>query len=69
MIRPYDRFRFSCFFLLARSFLSLIVSFCLLLLSLARSGGKVSGPGGAAELLGIKTTTLASKIKAMGIRE
>jgi len=37
--------------------------------ALARSGGKVSGPGGAAELLGIKATTLTSKIKAMGIRE
>jgi transcriptional regulator with GAF, ATPase, and Fis domain len=30
--------------------------------------GKVSGPGGAAELLGIKPTTLASRMRAMGIR-
>jgi transcriptional regulator with GAF, ATPase, and Fis domain len=34
-------------------------------LRLAR--GKVSGPGGAAELLGIKPTTLASRIKALGL--
>lgn len=30
-------------------------------------GGKVFGPGGAAELLGLKPTTLASRIKALGI--
>jgi transcriptional regulator with GAF, ATPase, and Fis domain len=29
--------------------------------------GKISGPGGAAQLLGIKPTTLASRIKALGI--
>ena len=29
--------------------------------------GKVSGPGGAAEILGLKPTTLASRIKALGI--
>jgi len=29
--------------------------------------GKVFGPGGAAELLGVKPTTLASRIKRMGI--
>lgn len=29
--------------------------------------GKVSGPNGAASLLGIKPTTLASRIKALGI--
>ena len=29
--------------------------------------GKVSGPGGAAQLLGMKPTTLASRIKALGI--
>lgn len=29
--------------------------------------GKVSGPGGAAEILGIKPTTLASRIKSLGI--
>jgi transcriptional regulator with GAF, ATPase, and Fis domain len=35
--------------------------------ALKRAGGKVSGPGGAAELLGIKPTTLASRIKALGL--
>jgi hypothetical protein len=29
----------------------------------------VSGPGGAAELLGIKPTTLASRIKALGLAQ
>ena len=29
---------------------------------------QVSGPGGAARLLGLKPTTLASRIKALGIR-
>ena len=32
------------------------------------SGGKVAGPGGAAELLGVKPTTLNSRLKAMGLR-
>jgi len=36
--------------------------------ALARSGGKVSGPGGAAELLGLRPNTLTSRMKAMGIR-
>jgi transcriptional regulator with GAF, ATPase, and Fis domain len=35
--------------------------------ALQASSGKVSGPGGAAELLGLKPTTLASRIKALGI--
>jgi transcriptional regulator with GAF, ATPase, and Fis domain len=35
--------------------------------ALRRTAGKVSGPGGAAELLGIKPTTLASRIKALGL--
>jgi len=35
--------------------------------ALQRSGGKVSGAGGAAELLGMKPTTLASRIKALGL--
>ncbi|WP_207456124.1 sigma 54-interacting transcriptional regulator [Azospirillum sp. SYSU D00513] len=35
--------------------------------ALRRTGGKVSGPGGAAELLGLRPTTLASRIKALGI--
>jgi transcriptional regulator with GAF, ATPase, and Fis domain len=35
--------------------------------ALERSGGKIYGPGGAAELLGVKPTTLASRIRALGI--
>jgi len=35
--------------------------------ALKASGGKVFGNGGAAELLGIKPTTLASRIKSLGI--
>ena len=35
--------------------------------ALRRSGGKVFGPGGAAEILGMKPTTLASRIKRWGI--
>jgi transcriptional regulator with GAF, ATPase, and Fis domain len=35
--------------------------------ALRLAGGKVSGPGGAAEMLGIKPTTLASRIKALGL--
>ena len=35
--------------------------------ALQRSGGKVFGPGGAAEILGVKPTTLASRIKRWGI--
>ena len=35
--------------------------------ALRQTKGKVSGPGGAAELLGIKPTTLASRIAALGI--
>ncbi len=36
--------------------------------ALAASGGKVSGPGGAAERLGLKPTTLASRIKRYGLQ-
>ncbi|NDV87630.1 PAS domain S-box protein [Aurantimonas aggregata] len=36
--------------------------------ALRRAGGKVSGPGGAAELLDLKPTTLASRIKALGLK-
>jgi transcriptional regulator with GAF, ATPase, and Fis domain len=36
--------------------------------ALERAGGKVSGPGGAAELLGVKATTLTSKLEAFGLR-
>ncbi|MGD9837569.1 MAG: sigma 54-interacting transcriptional regulator [Afipia sp.] len=35
--------------------------------ALKASGGKVFGNGGAAELLGVKPTTLASRIKSLGI--
>lgn len=35
--------------------------------ALAAAGGKVSGPGGAAALLDVRPTTLASRIKALGI--
>lgn len=35
--------------------------------ALKAANGKVSGPGGAAELLGLKPTTLASRIKQLGI--
>jgi transcriptional regulator with GAF, ATPase, and Fis domain len=35
--------------------------------ALRQAGGKVSGAGGAAELLGLKPTTLASRIKSLGI--
>ena len=34
-------------------------------MALKTAGGKISGPGGAAELLGVKPTTLASRIKAL----
>lgn len=36
--------------------------------ALARTSGRVFGPRGAALLLGMKPTTLASRIKALGIR-
>lgn len=36
--------------------------------ALAQTGGKIFGPGGAAELLGMKPTTLASRIKVLGLK-
>jgi formate hydrogenlyase transcriptional activator len=36
--------------------------------ALRTAGGRVAGPDGAARLLGLKPTTLASRIKALGIR-
>jgi transcriptional regulator with GAF, ATPase, and Fis domain len=36
--------------------------------ALQKSGGKIYGPGGAAELLGLRPTTLSSKIAALGIK-
>ncbi|UJS17328.1 MAG: sigma 54-interacting transcriptional regulator [Candidatus Jettenia sp.] len=40
-----------------------------ILAALRQANWKVSGPGGAAELLGMKPTTLASQIKAFGIHK
>jgi hypothetical protein len=40
-----------------------------LLEALRQSGGRIRGPGGAAELLGLKPTTLASRIKNLKIRK
>ena len=37
--------------------------------ALKQTGGKIFGTGGAAELLGMKPTTLASRIKALGIKK
>ena len=37
--------------------------------ALAACNGKVFGPGGAAELLGMRPTTLASRLKALGVRK
>ena len=36
--------------------------------AIARAGGKIYGPGGAAGLLGLKPTTLAYRMRALGIR-
>jgi transcriptional regulator with GAF, ATPase, and Fis domain len=38
-----------------------------LLLALEVSGGRIYGPAGAAALLGVKPTTLASRLKKLGI--
>jgi transcriptional regulator with GAF, ATPase, and Fis domain len=35
--------------------------------ALKRTSGKVFGPGGAAELLGMKPSTLTSRIRALGL--
>jgi transcriptional regulator with GAF, ATPase, and Fis domain len=37
-------------------------------LALEQAGGKVFGPDGAAQLLGMKATTLASRIAALGLK-
>ena len=39
-----------------------------LVAALELSGGKVYGSGGAAELLGVPSTTLASRLRTLGIR-
>ncbi len=36
---------------------------------LEKTGWRISGQGGAAELLGLKRTTLYSKIKKLGIKQ
>jgi transcriptional regulator with GAF, ATPase, and Fis domain len=38
-----------------------------LIRALKRAGGKVSGAGGAAELLGVNPNTLASRLRTLGI--
>jgi transcriptional regulator with GAF, ATPase, and Fis domain len=35
---------------------------------LDKTGGKISGPGGAAEILGLKRTTLIARMKKLGMR-
>jgi DNA-binding NtrC family response regulator len=37
--------------------------------ALARSGGRVSGPGGAADLLGVNPSTLFSRMSVLGLRQ
>jgi len=39
-----------------------------LLAALEQTNWKVSGQGGAAELLGVKPTTLADRIRTFGVR-
>jgi DNA-binding NtrC family response regulator len=36
--------------------------------ALQKRGGKIDGPGGAAERLGMRPTTLSSKMAALGIK-
>ena len=36
--------------------------------ALKQAGGRIYGPNGAAELLGVKPTTLQSRLRALGIR-
>ncbi len=40
-----------------------------ILVALERSGGRVSGPRGAAKLLGMKSSTLFSKMSVLGLRQ
>lgn len=40
-----------------------------LLTALAQTDWRIAGPGGAAELLGLRPTTLASRIKMMGLKK
>jgi hydrogenase-4 transcriptional activator len=36
--------------------------------ALKRSGGRIYGPGGAAELLGVKPSTLTTRVKKLGLK-
>ncbi|MCK5783716.1 MAG: hypothetical protein KAH06_04675, partial [Desulfobacterales bacterium] len=36
--------------------------------TLEKTGGKLSGPGGATEILGMKRTSLYNRMKKLGIR-
>jgi|GEM_PF-4923207 Transcriptional regulator containing GAF, AAA-type ATPase, and DNA binding domains len=36
--------------------------------ALETAGGKISGPGGVAELLGLPASTVTSRVKALGLR-
>ena len=38
-----------------------------IIVALQASSGKISGPGGAAEMLGLKPSTLESRMKKLGI--
>jgi transcriptional regulator with GAF, ATPase, and Fis domain len=38
-----------------------------LLAALRATSGRIAGPGGAAELLGLKPSTLASRLRKLGI--
>lgn len=40
-----------------------------LLAALQAARGKVTGPGGAASLLGINPNTLASRLRALGLKK
>jgi len=40
-----------------------------ILAALKQTGWKIRGAGGAAKLLGVKPTTLAPRMKAMGIKQ
>ena len=39
-----------------------------MLAALKRSGGRIYGPGGAADLLGIKPSTLSTRVKKLGLK-
>jgi transcriptional regulator with GAF, ATPase, and Fis domain len=36
--------------------------------ALKHSGGRIYGPGGAAELLGIRPSTFSSRVKKLGLK-